>query len=540
MPDYYHSITTLHALQNAWRAVRAKNAAGGIDGFTLSHFEKRLNDNLIELQHELISQTWNPEPYLRIEITKNETEKRKLGLLCIKDKIVQQAIKTAIEPQLEKTFLNLSYGYRPNKGPERAIKRVVHDLKKLKSGYVAKLDIDNYFDTINHERLNSNKNKSQLIQQLCSTYIVHSTKSKTRLTSTHIDNTKLITQKKKEYQKRENEGAELVISIPGSYIGATYKGITVKLQGKIINKPSPALKHITVVGKGISLSSNAITYCMNHKIPIDFFDGRGKQYGTVLNPVFLDGTLWNKQVELPLEQKIKLATQIIIGKLKNQLNLIKYYHKYHKDILGGKLSEKYVEVVLKIDKLIEKAKNYSQRNEKYTAELMAIESQAAIAYWSYIRVLTADDGIDFIRREHQGATDLLNSLLNYGYAILYARVWKNILAAKLNPSIGVLHAKQDGKPTLVFDVVELFRAQMVDRVVISLIQKKVSLKMHDGLLNESSKRVLIRYILERLNRYEKYRGEEITFSQIILRQAQEIALFISGDNLIFKPYVAKW
>ena len=199
-----------------------------------------------------------------------------------------------------------------------------------------------------------------------------------------------------------------------------------------------------------------------------------------------------------------------------------------------------MEVVLKIDKLIEKAKNYSQRNEKYTAELMAIESQAAIAYWSYIRVLTADDGIDFIRREHQGATDLLNSLLNYGYAILYARVWKNILAAKLNPSIGVLHAKQDGKPTLVFDVVELFRAQMVDRVVISLIQKKVSLKMHDGLLNESSKRVLIRYILERLNRYEKYRGEEITFSQIILRQAQEIALFISGDNLIFKPYVEKW
>lgn len=39
--------------------------------------------------------------------------------MCIKDKIVQQAIKTAIEPQLEKTFLNLSYGYRPNKGPER-------------------------------------------------------------------------------------------------------------------------------------------------------------------------------------------------------------------------------------------------------------------------------------------------------------------------------------------------------------------------------------------------------------------------------------
>lgn len=58
---------------------------------------------------------------------------------------------------------------------------------------------------------------------------------------------------------------------------------------------------------------------------------------------------------------------------------------------------------------------------------MGIESQGAIAYWAYIRVLIADDGINFISREHQGATDLMNSLLNYGYAILYARVWKIFL-----------------------------------------------------------------------------------------------------------------
>lgn len=171
---------------------------------------------------------------------------------------------------------------------------------------------------------------------------------------------------------------------------------------------------------------------------------------------------------------------------------------------------------------------------------MILESQGAIAYWAYIRVLIADDGVDFISRKHQGATDLVNSLLNYGYAILYARAWKNILAAKLNPSIGILHARQDGKPTLVFDIVELFRAQMVDRIVISMIQKKIPLKMHDGLLNESTKRTLIRHILERLNRYEKFRGVEITFSQIILKQSQDIARYIAGDCDDFKPYVAKW
>ncbi len=115
MKSLFQSFTTLHALQNAWRAVRAKNSAGGVDGFTVAHFEKKLTDNLTELHHELVTGTWNPEPYLRVEIAKNETEKRKLGLLCIKDKIVQQAIKTAIEPQMDKTFLNISYGYRPRK-----------------------------------------------------------------------------------------------------------------------------------------------------------------------------------------------------------------------------------------------------------------------------------------------------------------------------------------------------------------------------------------------------------------------------------------
>lgn len=757
MKSPFHSFTTLHALQNAWRAVRTKNSAGGVDGYTIAHFEKKLTDNLTELQHELTTGTWNPEPYLRVEIAKNETEKRKLGLLCIKDKIVQQAIKTAIEPQMDKMFLNVSYGYRPGKGAERAIRRSIQELKRLKNGYMAKLDIDNYFDNINQERLftrlgnwlkddetlrliklcvqtgivnpqlkwekitkgvpqgavlspllanfylhpfdqfviskapmyvryaddfliaspsekqtketielikeelgesfflqlnkplicnfhdgveflgvivsdkapaistqkmktlqdrinsigfikaslsaksletlrgirnyyakilpqevlkeldctlmnrlntlirkncnniigkkelaaslqkveffaeSSNKNKLQLIQQLCSTYVVHTSRSAAASAKKNpANNAKLITQKKREYQKLENAGSELVVSTPGSYIGASYKGITVKLQGKIINKPSPALRHITVIGKGVSFSSNAMMYCMNHKIPIDFFDSKGKQYATVLNPVFLDETLWSKQVSLPLERKVRLASQIIVGKLKNQLNLIKYYHKYHKDILGGDLSEKYVEAVLKLEQQIEKAKNYPANDAKYASGLMILESQGAIAYWPYIRVLIADDGVDFISRKHQGATDLVNSLLNYGYAILYARVWKNILAAKLNPSIGILHARQDGKPTLVFDIVELFRAQMVDRIVISMIQKKIPLKMHDGLLNESTKRTLIRHILERLNRYEKFRGEEITFSQIILKQSQDIARYIAGDCDDFKPYVAKW
>lgn len=179
---------------------------------------------------------------------------------------------------------------------------------------------------------------------------------------------------------------------------------------------------------------------------------------------------------------------------------------------------------------ISRIKDIDQFDSGYKVELLAQEAVEAVAYWEYIRLLVADNGVEFYSRQQQGATDLMNSLLNYGYAILYARVWNTVLAKKLNPSISVLHAFQPGKPTFVYDIIELFRSQAVDRVVISLIQKGSMLEMENDLLSESTKRLLIQNIFERLNRYEKYRGENIRFVDIIRRQVRDMAAFISDES----------
>jgi CRISPR-associated endonuclease Cas1 len=171
---------------------------------------------------------------------------------------------------------------------------------------------------------------------------------------------------------------------------------------------------------------------------------------------------------------------------------------------------------------------------------MAKESAAAVAYWQYIRKLLEDTKVTFESRERQGAKDLFNCMLNYGYAILYSRVWQALLAAKLNPSIGVLHEQQVGKPVFVYDFIEIFRAQAVDRVIISLVQKSEPLSMDKDLLNVETRKLLVKNILERLNRYENYRGEETRFGDIIKRQAREISTFISVEAGSFKPYIAKW
>lgn len=120
---------------------------------------------------------------------------------------------------------------------------------------------------------------------------------------------------------------------------------------------------------------------------------------------------------------------------------------------------------------------------------------------------------------------------------LYVRAWQALLAAGLNPFEGLIHTCAEGKPALVYDFVELFRSQVVDRTVISLIQKGHELEVRNGLLTDNTRQTLVKAIME--PRYEKYQGEEMKMETIIQRQAKMLAKCFAGE-VDFKAYVAKW
>lgn len=189
--------------------------------------------------------------------------------------------------------------------------------------------------------------------------------------------------------------------------------------------------------------------------------------------------------------------------------------------------------------MIKNISSYNEENTDYKKDIIGIEAVGANLYWDYIRELISDDQVGFLFRERHGATDLVNCMLNYGYAIIYARVWQSLLFRKLNPTDSVLHEPKNGKPTFVYDVIELFRAQAVDRIVISLIQKGENLKIQKGLLCEDTKKLLVQNIIERLNRYEIYRDKECRLCDIINLQTKEIANYIECGKM-FRPYIAKW
>lgn len=165
----FDQLCTEQGLLDAWRLVKSKNAAGGIDGISVTQYEKDIGRNITSLAEELRNHKWSPFPYLRVDIPKKDNEKRRLGMPTIKDKIVQQALVTLIQPNFERLFVNNSYGYRPGKGPVKAIHRTSSLCGCRRNTWVLCLDIDNFFDTIDHTILFSiadDKRRSKIVKLL--------------------------------------------------------------------------------------------------------------------------------------------------------------------------------------------------------------------------------------------------------------------------------------------------------------------------------------------------------------------------------------
>ena len=323
------------------------------------------------------------------------------------------------------------------------------------------------------------------------------------------------------------------------FLGLTSRGVTISQKGKVVAQHHPDnLSQIVITGQGVSMSSNLISFCLNRKIPIDFFDNQGTHLGSIINSKYMQNTLWVKQSAADTMQRNTIALGIIEGKIKNQHALLKYFNKYHKTHYPQLKSK--MEMIEKVAEDFKTWRKTAKPAENdFLQKLLGHEAQVAIRYWDYIRELFSDDNVKFEQREHQGAKDLVNSMLNYGYAILYVRVWQALLAAHLNPFDSLIHAHREGKPTLVYDMIEIFRSQVVDRVVISLVQKGQDLEVRNGLLTDKTRQLLVKNVMERLARYEKYQGEEMKMEQIILRQAKLLAKAFEGTDK-FKPYVAKW
>ena len=139
-------------LEAAWEKVSANKGAAGVDGQGIKRFEVHAELYLTELATALREHSYRPQPIRRVEIPKGDGRTRPLGIPTVKDRIVQTAVKFALEPIFEATFRPTSYGFRPGRGCQGALREVA---QLIEDGYafVVDADFESYFDTIPHERL---------------------------------------------------------------------------------------------------------------------------------------------------------------------------------------------------------------------------------------------------------------------------------------------------------------------------------------------------------------------------------------------------
>ena len=356
-----------------------------------------------------------------------------------------------------------------------------------------------------------------------------------------IKSREAVLSRKHEYQKLESSGFDLAITQTGLFLGKKDKMVAVHFHGSLVKEiPFVNLKNISVLCDGVSFSSNLVKACAENKISIDFFGKDGMPYSLLLPLSFFSAELGTAQLEAYHNSKgFNMIRMFVYGKINNQTNLIKYYGKYYmKRNIAFKTSfpvyvdtmEKYAESCLHLE---------NKNMDEFRLKMFAIEGQASARYWEMVELLIQSKS-GFKGRERQGASDPVNCMLNYGYGMLYARVTEAIIRARLNPCLSYLHKPEGSRPSLVFDLIEEFRQQAVDRVIIALVIKNKNLKIENGLLDDATRKLVAKKVIDRINAMEKFRKREMRFYEIIQWQATALANYLTNTAKTYKPYMPKW
>lgn len=150
----YDKVCQSDVLWSAYEQVKANKGAPGIDRQTFEVIEGEigLGSFLEEIRSRLVAKRYKPLPVRRVYIPKSDGTQRPLGIPVIADRVVQAAVKLVIEPVFEAGFKDFSYGFRPRKSAQQAL-REVYKWLNFKCHWVVDADLKAYFDTIPHDKL---------------------------------------------------------------------------------------------------------------------------------------------------------------------------------------------------------------------------------------------------------------------------------------------------------------------------------------------------------------------------------------------------
>ena len=301
------------------------------------------------------------------------------------------------------------------------------------------------------------------------------------------------------------------------------------------------LQTVTVTTTACTLSAEAIRACAKFGVQIDLVDGLGAPYAKFSSP-YLVGTVSTRRAQMQAyltPTSVEVARHAIRARLRNQASLLKYFGKYRKeaDPVAYEAIQRALPSLTALEAELDRIQGANI--DEVRDVLLGIEGRGGVVYWGAIAAMLPAD-LGFPGRTGRGATDPTNMTLNYGYGILYARAAGVLATAGLEPFAGFLHTDRPGKPSLVLDFVEGFRAACVDRPTLALLGRgwRPELDEHGKLTPETRKRIATA-VTDRLDTRDNVGSKKFRLQNIMVMQARRLATFLRGEG-DYPVYVASW
>lgn len=316
--------------------------------------------------------------------------------------------------------------------------------------------------------------------------------------------------------------------------------IIVKEKDDTIYKISPKkVTDILIIGKGY-ITFDALTLIAKNNIPLISTNYYGQIDYIIKNPNDENIKLRKKQYHMSeSSQGIKISKEIIKSKINNQYYTLKTLNKHKKD---KQVNETIQKIKNNIKQLNNLEINDNTKTDIIRNKIMGIEGIISAEYWRAIAVLLPET-INFKTREQKPEKDVVNAMLNYGYAILASEITKMLIFEKLDPYCGFLHRDLNKRTSLTYDLIEEFRQQIVDKTVFSLVNRKQitedDIDQRTNLLKKESKYILTKTIMDKTHKKINYLERELTYYEIIEKQVKMIKKSIE-NNEEYKSFKIKW
>jgi group II intron reverse transcriptase/maturase/CRISPR-associated endonuclease Cas1 len=336
----------------------------------------------------------------------------------------------------------------------------------------------------------------------------------------------------------EHNGRVYVMS-HGSYVTEAAGALVIRRRkAEVYRRPLDEISLLFLQGLGTSVSVSLAIECARRDVAVVLAQPIGAPVA-VLNPIdSARSHLRGRQVLRRNDPDVLRAGLRMLGaKIGNQASVLRYFAKYRAKTDAGM----HTQLVAASDEVRELARRVTQIDPGKAglrAMAMGFEGQAAAMYWSRLSSLLPTE-IRFKGRVTQNADDPVNQAINYVYGMLYGEVWRALVRAGLDPYFGIMHGSERDQGSLVFDLIEEFRAPFADRLVVALISRGLKVETGKDGLRSRVRRLLAKTFIRAWTKKIRWRGQHVAPSTILERQAGALVKLINGDA-DYKPFRMRW